>query len=286
MALSKFLDPKNDTAFKRIFGTERNKDILIHFLNDIFERALDPIQHVSFIKTQLEPEIAAQRTSAVDIMCKARSGEYFIVEMQVARETGFEKRAQYYAAKAYIEQRKKDLNYKDLKEVTFLAVANFVMYPDKKAYLSHHHVLDIHTGDRNLKDFSFSFIELPKFKKNVASLKTITDKWIYFFAHAEDTHPEDLEKIIGSDKVILRAYEELDRYGWTEDELRAYDHAEMQAIIAVNQMDAARIEGEAIGLEKGKAKVIKNMNQQGLGAKEISGFTGIPLVEVQKILNC
>src|ERR1700722_13666818 len=103
--LSKFLDPKNDVAFKKIFGTEKNKDILIHFLNDMItfkERA--PIKDVTFLKTIQDPEIAVNKTSIVDILCRDENENTYIVEMQVAKEKGFEKRAQYYASKAYISQ--------------------------------------------------------------------------------------------------------------------------------------------------------------------------------------
>lgn len=81
--LSKFLDPKNDFAFRRIFGSERNKDILIHFLNDIivFKEA-SPILDVTFLKTNQNPEIASQKTSIVDILCKDTQGNQYIVEMQ------------------------------------------------------------------------------------------------------------------------------------------------------------------------------------------------------------
>jgi predicted transposase/invertase (TIGR01784 family) len=102
MSFSKYLDPKNDYAFKRIFGTEKNQDILVHFLNDMLSfSGKNQIQSVSFLKTAQDPEIAAKKQSLVDVLCKDETGRQYIVEMQVARTPGFEKRAQYYAAKAY-----------------------------------------------------------------------------------------------------------------------------------------------------------------------------------------
>ena len=90
--LSKFLDPKNDVAFKKIFGTEKNKDILIHFLNDMITfKDSGKIVDVTFLKTNQDPEIAAKKTSLVDILCKDEKGSLYIVEMQVAKEKGFEK---------------------------------------------------------------------------------------------------------------------------------------------------------------------------------------------------
>ena len=100
MSMGKFLDPKNHLPFKRIFESEKNKDILLHFLNDIFASQTGEIQSVMFLKPNQEPEIASQRMSIVDIMCQASNGDRFIFQMQVkhTHEPGFEKRAQFYAA--------------------------------------------------------------------------------------------------------------------------------------------------------------------------------------------
>src|ERR1700722_2042639 len=171
--LSKFLDPKNDVAFRRIFGSEKNKDILIHFLNDMITfKEHGRIQEVTFLKTIQDPEIIAQKTSVVDILCKDEKGNSYVVEMQVAKEKGFEKRAQYYASKVYIAQVDKGCEYHDLKEVIFLAIADFVMFPNKKDYKSDHVILDKKSHENDLKDFSFTFVELPKFNKDVDHLST------------------------------------------------------------------------------------------------------------------
>lgn len=237
MAIGKFLDPKNDLAFKRIFGTEKNKDILIHFLNDIFARTTNPIEDVTFLRTIQNPETIGQRVSSVDILCQDERGERFIVEMQVVNEPGFEKRAQYYAAKAYIDQRQKDSLYKDLKAVIFLAITNFTLFPKKEDYLSHHVIFDQKTLERDLKDFSFSFIELPKFNVSKEALKTTVQKWCYFLKNAPETTLEDLKEIIGPDHIIERAYEELSEYSWTAADLWEYNSVDMkrQADRAINE---------------------------------------------------
>ncbi|GBL78534.1 hypothetical protein AVEN_65140-1 [Araneus ventricosus] len=101
MVLSKFLNPKNKYAFKRIFGTEKNKDILIHLLNDILGLTGEAkIKDVKFLNPILNPYIASQKESIVDVLCRDSKGIQ-TMRMQVARTTGFEKRAQYYAAGAY-----------------------------------------------------------------------------------------------------------------------------------------------------------------------------------------
>jgi predicted transposase/invertase (TIGR01784 family) len=277
--LAKFLNPKNDLAFKRIFGTEKNKDILIHFLNDIFGRTSNPIEAVTFLKSAQDPEIAAQRASIVDILCQDAQGNRFIVEMQVANEDGFEKRAQYYAAKTYIEQREKGVKFADLKEVTFLAITNFSLFPDKKEYLSHHVVLDKQTLEQNLKDFSFSFLELPKFKKTKSQLKTMTEKWAYFFKQADRTDERDLPMIVGTDTILQKAYDELNRYSWSVEEIRAYDSVDMKQASERAVLEAAVKEGE----EKEKVKIAISLFTQGVNLKTIAVATGLTESDIEKL---
>lgn len=287
MAIGKFLSPKNDLAFKRIFGTEKNKDILIHFLNDIFGRTTNPIESVTFLKTSQEPEIAAQRVSIVDVMCKDLEGNKFIVEMQIAPEKGFEHRAQYYAAKAYIAQRKKDMDYENLKEVTFLAITEFTLFPNKTTYLSHHHMLDIQTHERDLKDFSFSFLELSKFTKPKEDLITMTEKWAYFFKNAANTEEKDLDEIVGDDLIIKRAYEELNTFSWSEEELRLYDGVDMKrwSNKAVNDMafDKGVEKGEEIGTTKTTRNIAGAMKKMGIEVNKIAEATGLTKEEIDNL---
>src|SRR3990167_8117161 len=128
MSLGKFLDPKNDFAFKKIFGTEKNQDILIHFINDMLGfTGQHQIETVQFLKTSQDPEIASKKQSILDVLCSDQQDRQYIVEMQVAKTSGFEKRAQYYAAKAYSRQLNEGEEYHNLKEIIFVAITDFVM---------------------------------------------------------------------------------------------------------------------------------------------------------------
>ena len=283
--LTKFLDPKNDFAFKRIFGTEKNKDILIHFLNDMLtfkDRAL--IQDVTFLKTIQDPETASKKTSIVDILCKDENDNRYIVEMQVAKEKGFEKRAQYYASKAYISQANAGGEYHNLREVIFLAIAEFVMFPKKKQWKSEHVILDRNSYEHDLKDFSFTFLELPKFQKSIAELSTISDKWMYFFKNAEETTESDLEKLVGKDMIIERAYDELDRFHWNEEELLTYDQAEKYEGAYIASMAQKYDEGLEKGLEKGIEKVARNMLSKGIDVETIASVTGLTEKAIRGLL--
>jgi predicted transposase/invertase (TIGR01784 family) len=285
MLLTKFLDPKNDFAFKRIFGTKKNKDILIHFLNDmVVFRQGKPIVEVTFLKTIQEPEILSKKTSIVDILCEDQDKNTYIVEMQVAQHEGFEKRAQYYASKAYISQMEKGGIYENLKEVIFIAIVNFTMFPEKESYKSDHVILDKENHQHDLKDFSFTFLELEKFTKTKDQLESMIEKWAYFFKHAEETSEEDLHKIFEKDEIIQKAYEELNRFHWNEEELRTYDAVvkrEMDYQASMDfQFNQGKAEGKAEGEREAFIKVAQNMLKQGLSVQSISSATGLSATEI------
>lgn len=289
MSLSKFLDPKNDISFKRIFGTEKNKDILIHFINDILGlKENNKIEDVSFLSPVQDPEIASKKQSIVDVLCKDSNGVQLIVEMQVAPTKGFEKRAQYYASKAYSRQLNKgaesDGKYRNLKEVVFIAIADCIIFPHKESYKSDHIVLDKDTYEHDLKDFYFTFIELPKFKKNnIDDLTNMVEKWSFFFKYADETSEKDLQKLIGSDLVIQRAYDELNQFNWTEPELLAYEQ-EIKRIrdnleVLEYQLDHARKEG----FEQVIEKIAINMLKQNVDISFILSVTGLSEDKVIKL---
>ncbi|WP_341816185.1 Rpn family recombination-promoting nuclease/putative transposase [Wolbachia endosymbiont (group B) of Elophila nymphaeata] len=293
MALSKFLDARNDIAFRRIFGTEKNKDILIHFLNDILGLTDDnKIKDVSFLSPIQDPVIASQKQSIVDVLCVDSTGIKTIIEMQVAKTTGFEKRAQYYAAKAYSSQADVGDQYHDLKGVIFIAIADFILFPNKLAYKSDHVTFDKMTFEHDLRDFSFTFIELPKFKKREDQLENIVEKWCYFFKHTGETSEEDLKKIIGSDLIIGRAYDELNQYNWSKEERLAYDQAKKRTDDYLSSLEEKLHEGIQIGHEKGKVEgrkerdieVAKNSLKAGVSIDVIAEITGLSLDDIKKLI--
>ena len=293
MAISKFLDPKNDVAFKKVFGSEKHKDILIHFINDILElKGNDQIEGVEFLSSVQDAEIAYKKQSIVDVLCKDKNGVQIIVEMQVAPTKGFEKRAQYYAAKAYSRQlnsgQEEDGKYQNLKEVIFIAIADCVIFKDKIEYKSDHVILDKNSHEHDLQDFSFTFIELPKFNKtNINELSSILEKWCFFFKNAAKTSEEDLEKLIGSDLVIKQAYDALSQFNWSEPELLAYDEEIKRIRDNIAALDYQYDKGIEKGIEKGKTErdleIAKNLLLQNIPLDTISSATGLSLSEIKKL---
>ncbi len=288
MSLTKFLDPKNDFAFKRIFGSLKNKDILIHFINDMLCFVGDKkITEVQFLKPSQDPDILSKKQSILDVLCTDPIGRQYIVEMQVAKTAGFEQRAQYYAAKAYANQLNQGDGYHQLKEIIFVAITDFIMFPDKKNHKSDHVILDKITYDHDLKDFSFTFLELPKFNKSIDQLSNMIEKWTYFFKHAEETTQDDLKKIIGDDQIIERAYEALNRFSLSQNELFTYDAEEKRIRDEQAALDYALSEAEAKGEIKGDNlathRIAKTMLQKGMSAEAVSEMTGLSIAEIKKL---
>jgi len=253
--LNKFLSPQNDAAFKKIFGTEKNKKILIHFLNDVLGfKEGEHIRDVFFLNPTLDRTIAAQKTSLVDVLCKDEKGNKYIVEMQIIKQKGFEKRAQFYASRVYGSQMNEGDEYDNLKDVIFLAITNAPIFNNKDKCKSKHITLDEETHEHDLKGMTYVFLDLSKFNKSIDDLTNVYEKWCYFLKHARETTDEDLKKIVGKDRIIGKAYEVLNRYSWNEAELNTYEDALDQERVFRAQLAAGKEEGFVEGERKGKAE--------------------------------
>ncbi len=190
----------------------------------------------------------------------------------------------------------KVINTRTLRKLSLIAIADCILFPDKSEYKSKHTIRDEDTNERDLKDFYFIFIELPKFPKTKEDqLSSIVEKWVYFFRYADETSEEELERIIGSDLIIKRAYEELNRFNWSEKEFIAYEQEikrirDEQAVLAQKLDDATqkgRQEGIQIGHEKGrkaeKIEVAKNLLKAGVSIDIITQTTGLSVDYIEKI---
>ncbi|MDR2539990.1 MAG: Rpn family recombination-promoting nuclease/putative transposase [Chlamydiales bacterium] len=294
MTISKYLDPKNDIAFKKIFGTEKNKDILIHFLNDVLGFSEeDKIINIEFCCPFQIPDNQEQKTSIVDILCEDEKGIKYIVEMQVLKHRSFEKRAQYYASKSYSSQAMVGDQYYKLKKVLFIGIANCVIFPNKTAYKSRHLTLDEKTLTNDLEDLKYTFIELPKFNKNKEEIFSLEEKWYYFFKHAQETTEQDLLKIIGNDTIIRKAYTELDKFHWTQKELLAYEEIrriEMDRIALRDQelydIEEKKKKFREEGREEEREEIAKRLLKAGCEIGMIVEATGLSKEQIENLRDC
>ena len=254
--LPAFADPKTDFVFKRIFGAEARRPLLAALLNHLLEldgdRRIVDLVHLSGEQHVDIPEL---KLSIVDVKCTDASGRRFVVEMQVLKVEGFEKRVVYNASKAYVMQLRNADRYPDLCDVVAVTICNFNLWPDEDRpghftipMLSRWRMQEQHTGERGLPQISYVFLELPKYQGGDAP-GSFADRWAYFFREAKDLDgvPPAL-----ADPPFREALEVASTATFTPAEWDAYDRAKMAEQDARGAITVARAEGEREGEIRGK----------------------------------
>ena len=272
----KFVDIKNDVAFRKIFGNENRKEVLISFLNAVLLlQENHRIVTVDILTPYQLPDIKGGKVTIVDVKAKDQNDKTYIVEMQVAEVEGFDKRVLYYASKSYSAQIERGDQYQKLNPTYFIGILDFEVTRNSN-YISRHKIIDIETNESYIKDIEFNFIELPKFKKSVNELESIIDQWVYFIKNAESLEviPENL-----NDQGLKFAYEDADKHNWTKAELEAYDYVLMR-----EQDDRGRL-SFAIKKEKEQNKIefAKKLIQDNQSTSKIVEYTGLTAEQVEKL---
>jgi predicted transposase/invertase (TIGR01784 family) len=253
-----FADPKTDFVFKRIFGAEARKPLLIALLNHLLEfdgdrRILD-VQHLS---SDQHIDVAELKLSIVDVKCTDATGRRFVVEMQVLKVEGFEKRVVYNASKAYVMQLRNAEEYPALCDVVGVTICNFNLWPAtdergrvKVPMLSRWRMQEQHGGERGLPQVQYAFLELPKYAAGDAP-ETLIDKWAYFFREAKNLNviPPAL-----SEGPFRDALEVARTATFSPEEWEAYERAKMAEQDARGALTVARQEGVEEGALKGELK--------------------------------
>ena len=255
-----FVDVTTDIAFKKVFGSDQHKDILIGFLNAVLDLQGDKqIQDVTLKNPWQPPEISILKETILDIKAVDNRGVSFIVEMQVEKKYSFQKRAQYYTAKAYTGQIDKGEDYPKLGQVIFIGILDFSCF-EGTDYLTRHLILNQSTQKQELKDLEFNFLELPKFHKTEAELDGIIEKWVYFIKNA------------GNLTMIPKsAYTQASVFSWTKDELDIYEYWRME-----ETSDRYKLQEEfARGELAGKMDVAHKMHVKGKTIEDIMEITGL-----------
>ncbi|TAD96498.1 MAG: Rpn family recombination-promoting nuclease/putative transposase [Bacteroidetes bacterium] len=276
MITMQFADIKNDIAFRKIFGNENKKEILISFLNAVLKlEGNQQISWVEILNPYQVPIVLGAKSTILDVKAKDKAGKEYIVEMQVTEKIGFAKRVVYYTSKSYSSQLNVGEAYGKLKPTIFIGILNFE-FLESESYLSRHLILDADTQEHKLKDLDFNFIELPKFNKKEEELKTLVEKWVFFIKNAENLTvlPQNLD-----DEGLKSAYTEADRHLWTKKELAAYEYAQMR-----ETDEKAR---EMFVLEKGKhnkqIEVATKAIRKGFDNETIADLTDLNMEQIEKL---
>lgn len=276
-----FLDPTNDLAFKKIFGNENKKYILISFLNSVLH--LPPgqqIVEVTLLNPYQAPQLPGAKESILDVRCHDQTHSEYIVEMQVLPQEFFDKRVLYYAAKAYSQQIHSGDHYDRLRPVIFLGIINFEFTTDPH-YLSAHCIHNIETKEHVLQDFHFTFAELPKFNKTESQLHTVEDKWLYFLKYAEKL--TTIPAVIG-EAAIQDAFEIVNKLRWDKESLHLYEMRNIYVQDEINRVGFGYNKGLIEGQRKSQYQIAYTMLGAGISPENVAKLTGMALSEVNAML--
>ncbi|WP_020559341.1 Rpn family recombination-promoting nuclease/putative transposase [Thiofilum flexile] len=261
-----YLNPLTDFGFKKLFGEEPHKDLLISFLNT-FLPAHHQVQDLSYTKNEYQGRSAIDRKAIFDLNCISPSGERFIVELQRIKQIFFKDRSIYYATFPIQEQAiRGDWNYK-LAAVYTIGILDFLIDDDQTKVYYHAQLKD---QDNILfyEKLNFIYLVLPRFQLQAHELRTLQDKWFYVFKHLHELEQipsqltdEVFQRLFGIAKIAQLPASE--RLGY-ESSLK--DYRDFMSTHETSRLDGKKIglvEGEKIGLEKGEKIGLEKGLEQG-----------------------
>jgi predicted transposase/invertase (TIGR01784 family) len=283
------ISPRIDIAFKKIFGVEENKDLLISLINSIVSQE-DQVVDLTLLNPYNNKNFAKDKLSILDVKAKGVDGKRFNIEIQVSDEADYDKRALYYWAKLYTEQLQAAADYGQLSKAIGIHILNFTSIPQAEKYHNVFHIHEKDTGMRYFKDLELHTIELKKFSPNLQEgledlmpkIRESIDMWAAFLTRHEllnkDALPAPLNK-----PELKKALGVLEVMNFGDEERDAYEERLKWLRVEANTLkkyeEKGRAEGEQIGLEK----VARNMLQKGLSPSDIKDLTGLDLEIIQRL---
>ena len=285
--IEKYINPFTDYGFKKLFGEEVNKDLLLDFLNELLKGEMGEIKELSFLKTEQLGITQLDRKAIFDLYCENEKGEKFIVELQKTKQNFFKDRTLYYSTFPIIEQaRRIDWDF-ELKAVYTIAILDFVFDADKhepEKFRYDVKLTDIETHHVFYDKLTFIYLEMPKFNKKVEELETRFEKWLYVIRNLNklDRVPDKLRE-----KSFEKLFEAAEISKFTIAQAQSYEDSLKHYRDLKNSLDTAReegfTEGEERGKREGKLEVARKLLKRGLPIKDISELTGLTENEIREM---
>ena len=280
---AKYINPFTDFGFKKIFGEEASKPLLIDFLNALLpERGT--ITGLSFKNTEQLGQSEADRKAIYDIYSENEQGERFIVELQKAKQNYFKERTIYYSTFPIREQAEKGGWNHNLKAVYCVGILDFTFgdyesEPEKSEVVHTVNLKNQH-GRIFYDKPTYIYLEMPNFKRAESELETRLDQWLYFIKYLEDFQAMPA---IFSDEVFSQAFEKAELAKFDQTELDKYESSLKTYRDLKGVIDTAFDEGRTEGKMEGKMEVARNMKSKGLPIRDISELTGLSENEINKL---
>lgn len=270
--ISKYFNPYTDFGFKKLFGEEASKELLIDFLNQLL-----PVHHqigdLTFKNPENMSDTKEERKSIFDIYCTATTGERFIVEMQKAKMNFFKDRSLFYSTFPVREQAKKgDWDFY-LLPVYFIAILDF-KYDEKEEEQKFRRdvCLKDQDGDIFYDKLHFKFLQMPLFNKQAHELETHFDKWVYFLKHLEDF--DHIPSIL-NEPIFQKGFEIAEMSHLSSDQYDVY----LKSVLSYNEARAVK----DTAFFDGKAEVAKTMLSEGFDIEIIARLTKLTIRQIETL---
>ena len=267
----KYINPYTDFGFKKLFGTEMNKDLLISFLNALL-KGQQTIKDVRYLPTE-HFGIYGNRRAIFDVYCEDENGGKFIVEMQNVSQQYYKDRSVFYSTFPIQEQAKvgEDWDF-NLKDVYTVGVLNFVFRDDEYSDDCYHHevkLMDTQTKKVFFDKLTYIYLEMPKFNKTEDQLETMFDKWLFVLRNLSRLleRPAALQE-----RVFEKLFKQAEIAKFSPEERQDYEESVKIYRDLKNSLDTAEW--------KAKVKIAKNLKAMGLSNEQVAKGTGLPIDEI------
>lgn len=273
----KYLDPKADLTFKKIFAG--HPDLLISLLNALLPlKRNQQIKSIEYLPTELVPVDPLHKDTIVDVRCRDVEGRQFVVEMQMAWTDAFKQRVLFNASKAYVSQAEMGCKYEDLQPVYSLNLVNEIFEKDMKEYKHNYHIVHDKRTKKVIEGLCFTFIELPKFHPHTMKEKRMTVLWLRFLTEINDKTQEVPAELLESPE-ISKALEEVKISAFTAEELRAYDKFWDRVSSEKTLMEGRYDEGK----QDKTLEIAQNLKSAGMDVDTICKMTGLSKEEIEEL---
>ena len=272
--IDRYVSPFTDFGFKKLFGEEASKELLLDFLNELLYEEQGRIVSLTYLKNENLGPTELDRRAVFDIYCENERGEKFIVELQKTKQNFFKDRTVYYATFPIQQQAQRNTWNFELKAVYMVAILDFVFDEDKNQPEKYRYDIKLTDQETNkvfYDKLTFIYLEMPKFRKSVDELETRFEKWLYIIRNLGqlDRMPDKLRE-----QIFERLFETAEIARFTREQALSYEDSLKIYRDIQNSFDTARDDGLAKGLQQGLEKGLQQGLQQG---EEIGVEKGIEI---------
>jgi predicted transposase/invertase (TIGR01784 family) len=272
----KYINPFTDFGFKKLFGSEYNKDLLIDFLNQVLGDR-EQIKDLTYLNSEKLGKTQNDRKAIFDLYCENEKGDKFIIELQNVPQQYFKDRSIFYATFPIQEQAQKGTQWDyNLKAVYTISILNFGFADTQERFLREIQLIDKQTGEVFYDKLTFFYIEVPRFRKEEEELETHFDKWMYVLKNLHRL--QDIPKKL-QERIFKKLFEQAEIAQLTAEEMKTYEESLKTYWDNYSVLETARNEGK----RERDIEIARRLKKKGVDIEVIAETTELTKEEIEKL---